>query len=128
MLFSFVWVIFWPYLFILTGFFSREKEKQHETGWVGGCGGSGKNWGMWRGYGKSWGGGKMIKIYCMEKKIKKEKESPGSKNKTLTRKELRATTLDPVITFSTCILPVVALPQERLEGERNERKQRNDAG
>lgn len=73
MLFSFVWVIFWPYLFILTGFFSREKEKQHETGWVGGCGGSGKSWGMWRGYGKSWGGGKMIKIYW--KKLKRKKKA-----------------------------------------------------
>lgn len=59
--------------------------------------------------GKVGEGAKMIKIYCMEK-IKKEKESPSSKNKTLTLKELRTTTLDPIITVSTCILSVVVLP------------------
>lgn len=68
----------------------------------------------------------MIKIYCMEK-IKKEKESPSSKNKTLTLKDLRTTTLDPVFTFSTCILSAVVSPQERLKGVRNERKQRRRA-
>lgn len=93
-------------------------EGVEELGRAGGCG---EDMGR-AGEGVKWSG------YIVWKQIKKEKESPSSKNKTLTLIELRATTLDPVVTFSTCILSVVVLPQKRLEGVRNERKQRNDAG
>lgn len=35
MLFSFVWVIFWPYLFILTLFGERKRNNMKLGGWEG---------------------------------------------------------------------------------------------